>query len=121
MEDDAYYYGRGPLQLSWNYNYGAFSQLFHSNDYDSKSYYLKNPDNVITDDGTLMEFMMWFYMTPQPPKPCMHSIATGNYEPNETDKKKNFRADFGTTINVINGDLECGSDFDNDKTDTKAQ
>ena len=75
---------------------------------------------MITDDGTLMEFMMWFYMTPQPPKPCMHSIATGNYVPNETDKKKNFRADFGTTINVINGNKECGSDFNDEKTDEKA-
>jgi len=108
--DGQYYFGRGPLQLSWNYNYGAFSQLFHSNDYDSKDHYLNHPGDVITDDGKLMDFMMWFYMTPQPPKPCMHSIATGFYEPNETDKAANFRSNFGTTINIINGDLECNTD-----------
>ena len=51
---------------------------------------------------------MWFYMTPQPPKPSMHDIATGFFTPNAADIEGNILADFGTTINIINGSLECG-------------
>ena len=30
------YFGRGPLQLSWNYNYGQFSNIYGTSKYDSK-------------------------------------------------------------------------------------
>ena len=51
---------------------------------------------------------IWFYMTPQSPKPSMHDVMTGFFKPNDIDKKANIRADFGTTINIINGGQECG-------------
>ena len=34
------YYGRGPFQLSWNYNYGMFSNVFAPSSYNSKLYLL---------------------------------------------------------------------------------
>ena len=38
----------------------------------------------------------------------MHDIATGFFTPNAADIEGNILADFGTTINIINGSLECG-------------
>jgi hypothetical protein len=52
---------------------------------------------------------MWFYMTPQSPKPSMHEVMAGIMEPNSDDKLDGYDNGFGTTINIINGGLECGS------------
>jgi chitodextrinase len=41
-----HYYGRGPFQLSWNYNYGAFSKVLVESEYDSHMHLLLNPDEV---------------------------------------------------------------------------
>lgn len=51
---------------------------------------------------------MWFYMTPQDPKPSMHDVVTGFFHPNVIDEKAGIKGGFGTTINVINGGIECG-------------
>lgn len=51
---------------------------------------------------------MWFYMTPQSPKPSMHDVITGLFAPNEKDKAAGITGGFGSTINVINGGVECG-------------
>ena len=48
-------------------------------------------------------------MTPQNPKSSMHDVATGFWTPNSVDKAAGFTAGFGTTINVINGAVECGA------------
>lgn len=58
------YFGRGPVQLSWNYNYGAFSQAFRESEYNSKMYLLDNPDEVVTDGYTAFASALWFWMTP---------------------------------------------------------
>ena len=58
---------------------------------------------------------LWFYMTPQDPKPSMHDIMTGYFTPNGVDQGSNMTADFKSTINVINGGLECGKGFGYDK------
>ena len=69
---------------------------------------LENPDLVHEDGFLTFAAGIWFYMTPQDPKPSMHDIMTGFYMPNEIDLTSNFTAGFGATINVINGGLECG-------------
>ena len=61
---NAQYYGRGPFQLSWNYNYGQFSNIFAPSAYDSKMYLLNNPDLVHEDGFLAMASGIWFYMTP---------------------------------------------------------
>lgn len=58
------YYGRGPFQLSWNYNYGQFSNVFAPAAYDSKMYLLKNPEKLHQDGDLAMTAGIWFYMTP---------------------------------------------------------
>ena len=52
---------------------------------------------------------MWFYMSPQSPKPSMHEVVTGFYVANERDQSVGIRDDFGATTLIINGGLECGS------------
>ena len=37
------YCGRGPMQLSWNYNYGQFSNVYATSTYNSKMELLKDP------------------------------------------------------------------------------
>ena len=47
-------------------------------------------------------------MTPAEPKPSMHDVVTGYWEPNDEDLKANIdNSGFGTTINIINGAEEC--------------
>ena len=103
------------MQLSWNYNYGQFSNIFVESRYDSKMELLENPDLVAQSGYTAMAAGLWFYMFPQPPKPSMHDVMTGFYKPNSIDTRANIGATFATTINIINGGLECGKGFGYDK------
>jgi len=108
------YYGRGPIQLSWNYNYGAFSNILVESEYNSKMYLLNDPDKVVKDGYVAFSSALWFYMTPQSPKPSMHDVATCYFEPSNGDntagiKKWNNLNGFGITTNIINGGIECGT------------
>ncbi|CAI0471892.1 unnamed protein product [Linum tenue] len=72
------YYGRGPLQLSWNYNYGECGK---ANGFDG----LRNPDIVARDPVVTWKSALWFWST--------------SVRPTE-------RKGFGETIHKING-MEC--------------
>jgi len=97
------YFGRGSKQLSWNYNYGAFSEAMFG---DSKVL-LNDPDQV-SDTWLNFASAIWFYVTPQPPKPSMMAVVDGSWKPNTNDKSKNLLPGFGVTTMIINGALECG-------------
>lgn len=74
------------------------------------------------EDGFLaMAAGIWFYMTPQDPKPSMHDVMTGFFEPNATDLGLNITASFGTTINIINGGIECGQLPENSKAASRGE
>lgn len=94
------YHGRGPIQLSWNYNYGRVGEALGIN-------LLSNPDLVKTDGAIAFQTALWFWMTPQPPKPSCHDVMTGGWTPNSDDASKGRAPGFGMTINIINGGLEC--------------
>ena len=98
------YYGRGAKQLSWNYNYGAFSQAM----FGDARILLEQPDLVAQ---TWLNFAssMWFYVTPQPPKPSMLQVVEGDWSPNAVDEAANLQPGFGATTMIINGALECGA------------
>lgn len=108
-EGDAQYYGRGPFQLSYNSNYGQFSNVWVEDEYDSRLELLKTPEKVASDGYTAFAAALWFYMTPQNPKPSMHDVMTGDWEPNDADTAAHLTAGFGALINIINGGLECRS------------
>ena len=51
---------------------------------------------------------MWFFVTPQPPKPSMLQVLDGSWTPNNHDLSSNLVAGFGVTTMIINGGIECG-------------
>ena len=53
---------------------------------------------------------MWFYMSPQAPKPSIHELATKLYVPNASDVTLGLGSVFGATTMVINGGLECDTE-----------
>ena len=73
------YYGRGPLQISWNYNYGAAGQ---SIGFDG----LRSPQTVAQDNVVSFKTALWFWMN------NVHSVMPQG---------------FGATIRAINGAVEC--------------
>ena len=97
------YFGRGAKQLSWNYNYGAFSNAM----FGDHMKLLKKPELVAS---TWLNFAgtMWFYVTPQPPKPSMLEVVEGTWRPNQADRAANISPGLGASIMILNGGLECG-------------
>ncbi|UHA73966.1 glycoside hydrolase family 19 protein [Paenibacillus sp. 481] len=96
------YHGRGPIQLSWNYNYGLFSSII----YGDKNVLLQTPELVKQDGKLGFVTGILFWMTPQPPKPSCHDIMVGKWIPSAEEKAKGLVPSFGATIMVINGGLE---------------
>ncbi|GLJ38902.1 hypothetical protein SUGI_0793020 [Cryptomeria japonica] len=76
------YYGRGPLQLSWNYNYGTAGNYLK---FDG----LNNPEIVASDSTISFKTAVWFWMVNSN---CHKAITNGQ--------------GFGATIRAING-MEC--------------
>lgn len=81
------YYGRGSLQLSWNYNYCAAGAALGQN-------LQANPELVATDSTLAWSTGVWFWMT---------STGSGG----QTCHEGIASSGFGATIQVINGGLEC--------------
>jgi chitodextrinase len=129
------YYGRGIIQLSWNYNYGAFSAWMHDNglfpSVISRRNILLDFPNLVADKSELAILSgIWFWMTPQGAKPSSHDVLYGDvtnvsattqdmglpqtntgYVPKvasgATNDAEVFAYRLGTVINIVNGGLEC--------------
>ncbi|MEV8638738.1 glycoside hydrolase family 19 protein [Streptosporangium sp. NPDC051023] len=84
----AAYYGRGPIQLSWNYNYKAAGDALGID-------LLHNPNLVQTDPAVAWKTGIWYWMTQNGPGTMTPHNAMVN------------GAGFGETIRSINGALEC--------------
>ena len=69
---------------------------------------LNEPELVAT---TWLNFAatMWFFVSPQPPKPSMLQVLDGSWVPNPQDTASNLVPGFGATTMIINGAIECGS------------
>jgi predicted chitinase len=83
------YYGRGPIQLSWNFNYKAAGDALGLP-------LLTNPYLVEQQASVAWQTALWYWMTQRGP---------GTMTPH--DAMVNSRG-FGETIRSINGSLECG-------------
>ncbi|ACU73515.1 glycoside hydrolase family 19 [Catenulispora acidiphila DSM 44928] len=81
------YYGRGPLQLSWNFNYYAAGNALGID-------LLHNPNLVATDSATSWKTAIWYWFT-----------GTGNGSLT-SHQAMTTGAGFGATIRAIN-DIEC--------------
>jgi chitinase len=73
------YYGRGPIQLTWNYNYGPAGQAIG---FDG----LNAPETVANDATVSFKTALWYWMQ------NVHSVVTQG---------------FGPTIRAVNS-IECG-------------
>ncbi|MEN9459821.1 MAG: hypothetical protein RL135_2449 [Bacteroidota bacterium] len=98
------YHGRGPIQLSWNYNYGMFSEMVLEN----KDSLLNHPDLLISNPELSFATAIWFWVTPQEPKPSCHEVISGKWVPTTTDSLAGRKPGFGAVMNIVNGGLECG-------------
>jgi predicted chitinase len=82
------YYGRGPIQISWNYNYCSAGAALG---YDLRA----QPELVAQNATVAWATGLWFWMTQR---------GAGSFTPHDA-----ITADhgFGETIRSINGDVEC--------------
>jgi hypothetical protein len=100
------YFGRGAIQISYNFNYGMFQNWLKQQ---GVIVDLLNEPNLVmtkTDPPLAIMASLWFYMTPQPPKPAMHDIILGNWEPGQTNRNANYKGPIlGPTSLIINN--EC--------------
>ncbi|AOR36478.1 chitinase [Streptomyces fodineus] len=84
----AAYYGRGPLQLSWNFNYKAAGDALGID-------LLNNPWQVENNAAIAWKTGLWYWNTQSGPGSMTpHNAMVDN-------------AGFGQTIRSINGSLEC--------------
>ncbi|WP_329060541.1 glycoside hydrolase family 19 protein [Streptomyces sp. NBC_01429] len=84
----AAYYGRGPIQLSWNFNYKAAGDALGID-------LLNNPNLVQNDAAVAWKTALWYWNTQTGP---------GTMTPHNA--MVNGRG-FGETIRSINGSIEC--------------
>ena len=100
------YYGRGPIQMSYFYNYGNFSEFLYNN-----TSLVSNPDLVEQDGELAFLSAIWFWMTPQCPKPSCHQVMQEIYDESATSysSAKMSKKGFLHTVNIINGSVECRS------------
>ncbi|ORY53850.1 hypothetical protein BCR33DRAFT_801631, partial [Rhizoclosmatium globosum] len=87
------YFGRGAHQLSYNFNYGPFSQLMFDGD---GRKLLDNPE-LVADTWLNLASSVFFFIYPQPPKPSMLWVMDGTWVPNDADLKSG-RVGFPSTI-----------------------
>ncbi|HBI6862642.1 TPA: chitinase [Enterobacter cloacae] len=97
------YFGRGAKQLSYNYNYGPFSEAM----YGDVRVLLDKPE-LVADTWLNLASAIFFFAYPQPPKPSMLQVIDGTWQPNDHDKANGLVPGFGVTTQIINGGVECG-------------
>ena len=98
------YFGRGAKQLSYHFNYGAFSEVM----FDGDATVLLNNPGLVADSWLNLASAIWFFLTPQAPKPAMLHVIDRTWTPSQRETDAGIGYGFGTTINVINGGIECG-------------
>ncbi|AZZ94276.1 chitin-binding protein [Hahella sp. KA22] len=101
------YFGRGAKQLSYNYNYGPFSQAM----YGDVRVLLNDPEKV-ADTWLNLASAVFFFVYPASPKPSMLHVVDGTWTPNAHDAQLGIKPGFGATTNIINGGIECGHGYE---------
>jgi predicted chitinase len=88
QDQTKWYYGRGPIQISWNYNYCAAGAALGVD-------LLSQPNIVSTNSEVAWKTALWFWMTQEGAgNMTCHAAMTGT-------------GGFGETIRTINGGQEC--------------
>lgn len=96
------YYGRGALPIYWNYNYGAVGEAL-------KVDLLNHPEYIEQNATLAFQAAIWRWMTPiKKSQPSAHDAFVGNWKPTKNDTLSKRVPGFGTTMNILYGDLVCG-------------
>jgi hypothetical protein len=96
------YYGRGALPIYWNFNYGAVGEAL-------KLDLLNHPEYVDTNATIAFQTAIWRWMTSiKKHQPSAHDIFVGNWKPTKNDTLAHRGPNFGTTMNVLYGEMTCG-------------
>ncbi|KAE8647626.1 endochitinase [Cucumis sativus] len=100
------YYGRGPMQLRYNFNYIKAGKALGLD-------LLKNPDLLATDPVVSFKTAIWYWMTSRGLNiPSCHDVIIGKWRPTKADIAARRLPGFGVITNIINGGEECGHDAD---------
>jgi len=102
------YYGRGPIQLSWNYNYCRASEwIFGNNNFDDgvDTTLVTNPSLIEQNATVAWKTAIWYWMTQSGPNVANWPLVTSHTAIMTTDPSGNYG--FGGTIRAINGAIEC--------------
>ena len=95
MNPNVSYFGRGAIQLSWNMNYLKASQVLA----ESSDTLCTQPDLVATEPKYAWGTALWFWMFSKP--------SDGK---ETTCHIRALEGNFGGTLDIINGGLECPAD-----------
>uniref|UniRef100_A0A0D9WG96 chitinase n=1 Tax=Leersia perrieri TaxID=77586 RepID=A0A0D9WG96_9ORYZ len=100
------YHARGPMQIAYNYNYGAAGEAIGAD-------LLGNPELVATDPTVAFKTALWLWMTPPSPRspsqPSCHAVSTGQWTPTTEDRAAGRAPGYGLTTNILTGGLQCAA------------
>lgn len=96
------YYGRGPIQLSWNFMYLAAGRALGLDLW-------AEPDRVASDPKIAWQTAVWYWMT---------QVGPGSMSPHQAIVSG---AGFGQSTRSINGVIECDKPGDADATAKQAR
>lgn len=94
------YHGRGPMQITWNYNYGLISGII----YGDKNILLDHPEYVEEDGKLGFMTAITFWMIPQGKKPSCHLVMTNQWQPSQSDiASGRTQPGFGIVVLIVRG------------------
>ncbi|KAL6509679.1 serine/threonine protein kinase, CMGC, dual-specificity [Orobanche gracilis] len=98
----AEYYGRGAIPIYWNYNYGAIGKGINQD-------LLNHPEYVEQNSTIAFQTAIYKWMTSVKRKqPSPHDVFVGNWKPTKNDTLAKRVPGFGSTMNLLYGELTCG-------------
>nr|QFS19063.1 class I-C chitinase [Apopellia endiviifolia (species B)] len=99
------YFARGPMHLTWNYNYGAASQEVGAD-------LLAEPELLSNDAVLSFKSALWMWMNysgaTESMGPSAHEMMSGSWSPSASDEAAGRLRGFGATIDILKGSEECG-------------
>lgn len=91
-----------------NFNYGAAGEAL-------KEDLLNHPEYIEQNATLAFEAAIWRWMTPiKKGQPSAHQAFVGDWKPTKNDTLSKRVPGFGTTMNILYGDLVCGNGEDVD-------
>jgi hypothetical protein len=111
------YFGRGTSKIFYNQNYISFSKKL----YGEQNKLINRPKLVAEDGRVAILTALYKYMVQTSQKPSAHLVTTGGWIPNANDIKNNRLKGFGTTLDTIAGETQCGHSIETSDAQDKIE